>query len=230
MKWIWNNFANFASFFIHLQSEVNAIKWDPSGSLLASCSDDLSAKVITRAKWQKIFTVHTGYSAGNNSWSFNIIFPKSLNVGQVLYYAHPGVVEIIFVEKPCRSNWASDVQFVLVLYILYLRQLSSTISNLALVTCHFLSSVGNLVISREVGPPLFPLPFIFQKKKKYKAKRAKKVFQSLTFSLWPHPPPPRNPPSHIHPGLPLTMNSESTTGHYLYAPDKDRELKPSVTD
>lgn len=26
-------------------SEVNAIKWDPSGSLLASCSDDLSAKI-----------------------------------------------------------------------------------------------------------------------------------------------------------------------------------------
>lgn len=25
--------------------EVNAIKWDPSGSLLASCSDDYSAKV-----------------------------------------------------------------------------------------------------------------------------------------------------------------------------------------
>lgn len=25
--------------------EVNAIKWDPSGSLLASCSDDYTAKV-----------------------------------------------------------------------------------------------------------------------------------------------------------------------------------------
>lgn len=29
-----------------LQSEVNAIKWDPSGFLLASCSDDNTAKVI----------------------------------------------------------------------------------------------------------------------------------------------------------------------------------------
>lgn len=27
------------------QGEVNAIKWDPSGSLLASCSDDGTAKV-----------------------------------------------------------------------------------------------------------------------------------------------------------------------------------------
>ncbi|CAN0491080.1 unnamed protein product, partial [Hapterophycus canaliculatus] len=27
--------------------EVNAIKWDPSGSLLASCSDDYTAKVCT---------------------------------------------------------------------------------------------------------------------------------------------------------------------------------------
>lgn len=26
--------------------EVNAIKWDPSGTLLASCSDDFSAKVF----------------------------------------------------------------------------------------------------------------------------------------------------------------------------------------
>ena len=28
------------------QDEVNAIKWDPSGSLLASCSDDFTAKVF----------------------------------------------------------------------------------------------------------------------------------------------------------------------------------------
>jgi transducin (beta)-like 1 len=27
------------------QSEVNAIKWDPTGSFLASCSDDWTAKV-----------------------------------------------------------------------------------------------------------------------------------------------------------------------------------------
>jgi len=30
------------------QDEVNAIKWDPTGSLLASCSDDHTAKVINR--------------------------------------------------------------------------------------------------------------------------------------------------------------------------------------
>ena len=30
---------------IFQQSEVNTIRWDPSGSFLASCSDDLSAKV-----------------------------------------------------------------------------------------------------------------------------------------------------------------------------------------
>jgi hypothetical protein len=27
------------------QDEVNAIKWDPTGTLLASCSDDFTAKV-----------------------------------------------------------------------------------------------------------------------------------------------------------------------------------------
>ncbi|KAJ0785689.1 putative transcription factor WD40-like family [Helianthus annuus] len=27
------------------QGEVNAIKWDPTGSLLASCSDDSTAKI-----------------------------------------------------------------------------------------------------------------------------------------------------------------------------------------
>ncbi|KAK4354718.1 hypothetical protein RND71_026912 [Anisodus tanguticus] len=33
------------------QSEVNAIKWDPSGSLLASCSDDGTAKEIYAVRW-----------------------------------------------------------------------------------------------------------------------------------------------------------------------------------
>jgi transducin (beta)-like 1 len=32
--------------FAPFQGEVNAIKWDPTGSLLASCSDDYTAKVI----------------------------------------------------------------------------------------------------------------------------------------------------------------------------------------
>lgn len=31
------------------QNEVNAIKWDPTGNLLASCSDDMTLKVINRA-------------------------------------------------------------------------------------------------------------------------------------------------------------------------------------
>lgn len=32
--------------FTVFQGEVNAIKWDPTGTLLASCSDDYTAKVI----------------------------------------------------------------------------------------------------------------------------------------------------------------------------------------
>jgi len=31
---------------LHFQGEVNCVKWDPTGSLLASCSDDITAKVI----------------------------------------------------------------------------------------------------------------------------------------------------------------------------------------
>ena len=31
--------------FVGHTDEVNAVKWDPSGSLLASCSDDYTAKV-----------------------------------------------------------------------------------------------------------------------------------------------------------------------------------------
>ena len=31
--------------FSLLQKGVNAIKWDPSGNILASCSDDHTAKV-----------------------------------------------------------------------------------------------------------------------------------------------------------------------------------------
>ena len=34
--------------WLSLQNEVNAIKWDPSGSLLASCSDDMTLKVTVR--------------------------------------------------------------------------------------------------------------------------------------------------------------------------------------
>ena len=37
-------FASIATFFF--QNEVNAIKWDPTGSYLASCSDDCSAKAL----------------------------------------------------------------------------------------------------------------------------------------------------------------------------------------
>ncbi|KAK2985658.1 hypothetical protein RJ640_006921 [Escallonia rubra] len=33
------------------KGEVNAIKWDPTGSLLASCSDDFTAKEIYTIKW-----------------------------------------------------------------------------------------------------------------------------------------------------------------------------------
>jgi WD40 repeat protein len=33
------------TYVFSLQDEVNAIKWDPTGTLLASCSDDFTAKV-----------------------------------------------------------------------------------------------------------------------------------------------------------------------------------------
>ncbi|KAK2557563.1 F-box-like/WD repeat-containing protein TBL1XR1 [Acropora cervicornis] len=60
----WQNNNSFASCstdkIIHIckiGSEVNAIKWDPSGSLLASCSDDLSSKV---------------WSTKQDSWVFDL--------------------------------------------------------------------------------------------------------------------------------------------------------------
>jgi len=31
---------------LNFQGEVNCVKWDPTGSLLASCSDDITAKVM----------------------------------------------------------------------------------------------------------------------------------------------------------------------------------------
>jgi hypothetical protein len=43
------------------QSEVNAIKWDPTGSFLASCSDDWTAKVpYFFLKWSCPFTFTDG--------------------------------------------------------------------------------------------------------------------------------------------------------------------------
>ena len=41
-KWCW--LASVVLFT--LQNEVNAIKWDPQGNLLASCSDDMTLKVL----------------------------------------------------------------------------------------------------------------------------------------------------------------------------------------
>jgi len=32
--------------FLQFQGEVNCVKWNPTGSLLASCSDDNTAKVL----------------------------------------------------------------------------------------------------------------------------------------------------------------------------------------
>jgi transducin (beta)-like 1 len=39
----WNWIMTYCGYFT--QDEVNAIKWDPTGTLLASCSDDFTAKV-----------------------------------------------------------------------------------------------------------------------------------------------------------------------------------------
>jgi transducin (beta)-like 1 len=41
--------------FIGHQSEVNAIKWDPTGSFLASCSDDWTAKIWSMKQDKCVF-------------------------------------------------------------------------------------------------------------------------------------------------------------------------------
>lgn len=58
----------FCEFFILLkvrfglillvQDEVNAIKWDPQGLLLASCSDDLTAKVLSDSFMKSVLTFY----------------------------------------------------------------------------------------------------------------------------------------------------------------------------
>ena len=40
--------SNYLKKFEGHSDEVNAIKWDPSGNILASCSDDTTAKVSGR--------------------------------------------------------------------------------------------------------------------------------------------------------------------------------------
>ena len=45
----WENYDLIKTFHGH-QNEVNAIKWDPQGRLLASCSDDMTLKVIQKKK------------------------------------------------------------------------------------------------------------------------------------------------------------------------------------
>lgn len=46
--------------FVPFQGEVNAIKWDPTGSLLASCSDDYTAKVIAYDYELRLLVLHLG--------------------------------------------------------------------------------------------------------------------------------------------------------------------------
>lgn len=47
----WENDSSVFSF----QGEVNAIKWDPTGSLLASCSDDGTAKVMNSLEARTVY-------------------------------------------------------------------------------------------------------------------------------------------------------------------------------
>lgn len=50
---------------VHFQNEVNAIKWDPTGNLLASCSDDMTLKVNAQCEvgWLSVVWLHCVFSA-----------------------------------------------------------------------------------------------------------------------------------------------------------------------
>ena len=56
-----NDLSDFLKRFEGHKDEVNAIKWDPSGQLLASCSDDHTAKVwsMTQSVCVRDLTDHT---------------------------------------------------------------------------------------------------------------------------------------------------------------------------
>jgi WD40 repeat protein len=55
-------YLELSSLIIFLQSGVNMVKWDPSGTLLASCSDDHTAKVWTMKQdsWLHDLCMHSG--------------------------------------------------------------------------------------------------------------------------------------------------------------------------
>ncbi|KAG2565299.1 hypothetical protein PVAP13_7NG062317 [Panicum virgatum] len=62
--------------FIGHQSEVNAIKWDPTGSLLASCSDDGTAKIWSMKQDKCVFD----FKEHTKVWQIFLCFYDSLNL------------------------------------------------------------------------------------------------------------------------------------------------------
>jgi transducin (beta)-like 1 len=53
-------------YFRVLQNEVNAIKWDPQGQLLASCSDDMTLKVTIFTEQVRLREKYSSVVVSNN--------------------------------------------------------------------------------------------------------------------------------------------------------------------
>lgn len=84
------------------QNEVNAIKWDPSGMLLASCSDDMTLKVT-----------------GSGGWAAPSTQPRVLSAGVTLAAALAGnfvtnaAFHYTFSPWPCQGSPSSGCQLLM---------------------------------------------------------------------------------------------------------------------
>lgn len=67
--WLWYLLTDLYFFlkpFALFQNEVNAIKWDPSGMLLASCSDDMTLKVTWSGGMGSLILDRPVFSGGSS--------------------------------------------------------------------------------------------------------------------------------------------------------------------
>lgn len=101
------------SFSFVFQNEVNAIKWDPQGNLLASCSDDMTLKIWSmkqdtcvhdlQAHSKEIYTIKwspTGPGTANPN--MNLILARSVPTGVSRKWISTSIVSTLLSIFRCR--------------------------------------------------------------------------------------------------------------------------------
>ena len=98
-KWCW--LASVVLFT--LQNEVNAIKWDPQGNLLASCSDDMTLKVLLPLSTLPVILFVVLHGAPHKRGSNNCC--QIFIIICLWYSGFLTLTEILSVHSCCLLSW-----------------------------------------------------------------------------------------------------------------------------